>query len=123
METQSSPHETPNRFISTEHIVATPGTCGGKPRIAGTRIRVQDIYVWYELQGQSVEEIITSFPHLTIAGVYAALAYFWDHRDDILEQISEQERFVADMKRQNPSLLAQKRQARRDTDDDKIPPG
>ena len=85
-------------------------------------IRVQDIYVWYELQGQSVEEIITNFPHLTMAGVYAALAYFWDHRDEILEHIKEQELFVAEMKRQNPSILAQKRRARRDTDD-QIPPG
>ena len=122
MEPQLSSNEIPSRVISTEHIVATPGTCGGKPRIAGTRIRVQDIYVWYELQGQSVEEIITNFSHLTMAGVYAALAYFWDHRDEILEQIKEQELFVAEMKRQNPSILTQKRRARRDTDD-QIPPG
>ena len=123
MEPQLSSNEIPSRVLSMEHIVATPGTCGGKPRIAGTRIRVQDIYVWYELQGQSVEEIITSFPHLTIAGVYAALAYFWDHRDAILDQIKEQERLVADMQRQHPSLLAQKRQIRRDMDNDQIPPG
>ena len=45
MEPQISSNEIPNRVLSTEHIVATPGTCGGKPRIAGTRIRVQDIYV------------------------------------------------------------------------------
>jgi hypothetical protein len=57
-----------------------------------------------------------------MAGVYAALAYFRDHRDEILEHIKEQELFVAEMKRQNPSILAQKRRARRDTDD-QIPPG
>ena len=28
------------------HIEITPGVCGGKPRIAGHRIRVQDIVVW-----------------------------------------------------------------------------
>ena len=71
--------------------MATPGTCGGKPRMAGTRIRVQDVYVWYELQGQSVEEIIANFPHLTIAGVYAALAYLWDHRDEILRVFTDRE--------------------------------
>jgi uncharacterized protein (DUF433 family) len=34
-----------------EHIVKTPCTCGGKPRIAGSRIRVQDIVIWHEHQG------------------------------------------------------------------------
>ncbi|ETW94262.1 MAG: hypothetical protein ETSY1_35615 [Candidatus Entotheonella factor] len=29
--------------IFAKHVDATPGVCGGKPRIAGTRIRVQDI--------------------------------------------------------------------------------
>jgi len=34
-----------------EHIVSTPGVLGGKPRIAGHRISVQDIMVWHELMG------------------------------------------------------------------------
>ena len=44
--------------VAKDHIEATPGTCGGKPRIAGTRIRVQDVYVWHELQGLSADEIV-----------------------------------------------------------------
>ena len=55
-----------------------PDVLGGKPCIAGTRIRVQDIYQWHELQGKSPDEIVSSFPQLTMADVYAALAYFWD---------------------------------------------
>ncbi|WP_333364954.1 DUF433 domain-containing protein [Microcoleus sp. herbarium14] len=34
--------------VIKEHIEITPGICGGKPRIAGHRIRVQDIVVWHE---------------------------------------------------------------------------
>ena len=30
-----------------EHIEMTPGVCGGRPRIAGHRIRVQDIVIWH----------------------------------------------------------------------------
>lgn len=105
MESQLSSSETPNRGISTEHIVATPDTCGGKPRIAGTRIRVQDVYVWYERQGQSVDEILTNFPHLTMAGVYAALAYFWDHREAILQDMADDEAFVEAFKRQYPEKI------------------
>jgi len=85
--------------------MATPGTCGGKPRIAGTRIRVQDIYVWHELQGQSAEEILTHFPHLTLAGIYAALAYFWDHRDAILQDIADDDAFVEAFKRDHPDKI------------------
>ena len=40
-----------------DHIVSTPGVVGGKPRIAGHRITVEDIMVWHELMGQSADEI------------------------------------------------------------------
>jgi uncharacterized protein (DUF433 family) len=105
MEPQISSPEPQKVASIAEHIVATPGTCGGKPRIAGTRMRVQDIYVMYELQGQSVDEIVTHFPHLTMGAVYAALAYFWDHREEILQQIADDEAFVEAFKRQYPEKI------------------
>lgn len=71
------------------HIERTPGTCGGKPRIAGHRIRVQDIVVWYERLGQTPEEIVTRFPQLTLGDVHAALAYYFDHRDEIRRDLRE----------------------------------
>lgn len=87
------------------HITRTPGVCGGKACIAGSRIRVQDVYVWHELQGKSPDEIVSSFPQLTLADVYAALAYFWDHRDEILREMREQEELFEQMKAQHPSKL------------------
>lgn len=45
-----------------KHIEATPNICGGKPRIAGTRIRVQDIYLWHELHDLSADEIVDAYP-------------------------------------------------------------
>jgi len=51
--------------IEKIHVTLTPGVCGGKPCIAGTRIRVLDIYVWNELQGMGPDEIIRDFPQLT----------------------------------------------------------
>ena len=84
--------------VEKQHIVCTPGTCGGKPRIDGTRIRVQDVYVWHERMGKSPEEIITDFPHLTLADVYAALAYYFDNMEEIKRHIQEDEEFVAALK-------------------------
>lgn len=65
------------------HIEKKPGVCGGKACVTGIRIRVQDVYVWHELQGRSPDEIVTSFPQLTLADVPAALAYYWDHVQEI----------------------------------------
>jgi uncharacterized protein (DUF433 family) len=70
------------------HVESTPGTCGGAPRIAGTRIRVSQIVLLVE-SGSSPDEIITSFPHLTLADVYAALAFYHDHRELIDTEIRE----------------------------------
>jgi uncharacterized protein (DUF433 family) len=79
------------------HVEVTPGTCGGKPRIVGHRIRVQDIVIWVE-QGESVDQIVAAFPQLSLADVYAALAYYHDHRQQIDQDIREDEDFIRQIK-------------------------
>jgi uncharacterized protein (DUF433 family) len=71
-----------------QHIEATPGVCGGKPRIAGHRIRVQDIVVLHEYRGLSPDEIVATYPSLNLAQVYAALSYYFDHHQDIEADLS-----------------------------------
>lgn len=77
-----------------QHIEIAPGVRSGKPRIAGTRICVSDVVIWTE-QGRSPYEIVADYPQLTLADVYAALAYYHDHQADIDRQIKESEDFVA----------------------------
>ena len=61
-------------------IVSTPDTCGGRPRIANTRITVQ--YIVNEIKsGITPEEIIADKPFLTIAGIYTALAYYYANKE------------------------------------------
>ncbi len=84
------------------------GVCGGKPCIAGTRIRVQDVFVWHELQGQSADEIVSRFPQLTMADVYAALSYYWDHRDEIQRDMQVESDLVTRLRQQSVSPLAEK---------------
>jgi len=83
--------------IEKRHIESTPGICGGKPRIAGHRIRVQDIVLWTE-QGRSADEIVSSFPQLTLADVYAALTFYHDHQAEIDADIRQDEDVVAQFK-------------------------
>ncbi|MEG4319790.1 MULTISPECIES: DUF433 domain-containing protein [unclassified Microcoleus] len=80
-------------------IVSTPGTCGGRPRIAGTRMSVQSIAIDYKA-GMTPEKIAEEFPHLTLAQIYAALAYYYANQDqidaDIAVENSEWERLEAE---------------------------
>lgn len=91
--------------VISEHIEITPGVCGGKPRIAGHRIRVQDIVVLQERWALSPEEIVGEYPSITLADVHAALAYYYDHRAEIRDLMRQEDEFAAEMERRRPSVL------------------
>ncbi len=63
-------------------IARSPEIRGGRTRIAGTGVTVQRIVSWYKL-GLSPEEIAARIGHLTLAQVYAALAYYHSNREEI----------------------------------------
>jgi uncharacterized protein (DUF433 family) len=86
------------------HVVVTPGVAGGKPRIAGHRITVQDIAVWHERLGLSADEIASEYA-LSLADVYAALAYYFDHREEIDQAIRADEEFTASLRQRSTSRL------------------
>lgn len=97
--------------IPDKHIEVTPGVVGGKPRIAGRRISVQNIAIWHERMGRSADEISTEYD-LTLADVYAALAYYFDHRAQIDESIREGEAFAEALRERTPSKVSRKFAAR-----------
>ena len=111
--------------LETPHIVRTLGTCGGKPRIDGHRIKVEHIAICHERLGMSPDDIVTSHPTVTLAQVYAALAYYYEHKDEIDADIEEGKRFVDELKAQSPPSKLQKLlEARKlNGSDDSIPPG
>ena len=97
-----------DKTIAT-HIEITPGVCGGKPRIAGHRIRVQDVVVWSEHCGLTPDEIVSRYPQLTLGDVHAALAYYFDHLDEVRRDMQEDDQFVAELKAKlGPGPLAKK---------------
>ncbi len=89
------------------HIEITEGITGGKPRIAGHRITVQDIVVWHELLGRNADEIAAEYD-LTLADIYAALAYYYDHRAEIDQLIEDSEKLVDALRKRTPSKVMQK---------------
>jgi uncharacterized protein (DUF433 family) len=90
-----------------QHIVTTPGIAGGKPRIDGRRIAVENIVIWHEQMGYSVDEIATQYD-LALSEIYSALAYYYDHKEEIDNAIAESEAFAGTLRQNTPSLLAQK---------------
>ena len=88
-----------------QHIATNPKVCGGKPCIAGHRIRVQDIASDYERTGLSPDEICDAHPGLSLGQVHAALAYYFDHRDEITAEMDADRNFAESFKKQNSSSV------------------
>ena len=90
-----------------QHIEITPGIAGGKPRIAGHRITVENIVIWHERMGRSADEIATEYA-LSLADIYAALAYYFDHRVEIDQGIQGSAAFAEALRQRSPSQLQEK---------------
>ena len=70
------------------YITRIAEICGGRPIVKGTRTPVKAIVGYHKL-GLSVEEILEGLPHLTPAQVYEALSYYYDHQEEIEQDIEE----------------------------------
>ncbi len=68
--------------LDYRNIEKDPARCGGQPVVAGTRIRVATILSCYR-QEMGVEEIVQQYAPLKPADVHDALAYAYDHIDEI----------------------------------------
>jgi uncharacterized protein (DUF433 family) len=88
------------------HIVRTTDLLGGEARIDGQRIRVRDVVAARDRGGITPEEIASSaYPSLTLAQVYAALAYYEDHREEIDRAFEDEARLAEQFRREHPELV------------------
>src|ERR1035437_5617070 len=67
-----------------------PKIRGGRPKVAGTGLTVSRIVGWYKM-GMTPEEIALEYPHLKLAQVHAALAYYHVNRDEIEADLGEEQ--------------------------------
>jgi uncharacterized protein (DUF433 family) len=68
--------------LDFRNVEKDPSRCGGQPVVVGTRIRVATVLGCYR-QGMSVEEIVQQYANLKPADVHDALAYAYDHLEEI----------------------------------------
>ena len=94
-----------------QRIIRTPDICGGKPRIAGHRITVQNIAIWHDRLGWDANEIASEYD-LKLADIYAALAYYFAHREEINRSIREGKAFAEKIRSETPSKLEEKLQGK-----------
>jgi uncharacterized protein (DUF433 family) len=66
----------------TALLISTPDVCGGRLRVEGTRITVNQIVTCYK-HGYSPEEIADQYPNLSLAQVYTALAYYHANKESV----------------------------------------
>ncbi len=75
-------------------ILKTPGTCGGRARLAGKRIPVSSIYRWF-LQGSDPEDILDKFEGVSLSEIYAAISYALANREEIAGEIESEDQLAA----------------------------
>ena len=73
--------------LSHPYITSQPDYCGGSAIIAKTRFPVRSVVNYVLKQGISPEELVKEFPHLTLAQVYDALSYYYDHQAEIEQEL------------------------------------
>ena len=90
-----------------KYIEVTPGIRSGKPCITGTRITVADVAIMYLRMGHSLEEIAGKY-QLSLASIYIAMAFYYEHRQEIDQQIADAEAYAEAERLNSHSLLQEK---------------
>ncbi len=72
------------------------------PMIAGTTMKVIELVLAHQAYGWSPEELHFQFPTLTLGQIYSALAYYWDHREALDQEIERQAAHVEALRLAQP---------------------
>lgn len=82
-----------------EHIVLD---AAGVPHIDGTTMKVIELVLESTAYGWSPEELHFQHPYLTLGQIHSALAYYWDHKDDLDQDIARRRARVEELRRTTP---------------------
>lgn len=86
----------------------------GIPFIAGSTLKVVELVMAQRAHGWSPEELHFQHPELSLGEIHSALAYYWDHRTELDQDIEDRSRRVSEIRREiGSSPLAEKLRALR----------
>lgn len=69
------------------NLVRTPDVCGGRLRIDGTRMTVNQIVTLHN-HGSSAEQIVEQYPHRTLSEIYTVLAWYYANKGAFDEELA-----------------------------------
>jgi len=72
------------------------------PYIAGTTMKVVDLIVEHLAYGWSPAELHFQYPYLSMGQIHSALAYYWDHAEEIHAAIENRQRLIAQLRQSFP---------------------
>ncbi|MCM0593379.1 MAG: DUF433 domain-containing protein [Gloeotrichia echinulata IR180] len=82
------------------------------PIIAGTTMKVIELVTGYLAHGWSPEELHFQHPYLTMSQIHSALAYYWDHQEELDTDIEQREKYAEQLRQQaGESAVAKKLRA------------
>lgn len=95
---------------SYKHIVLNEENV---PIIAGTTMKVVELVLDSKAYGWSPEELHFQHPYLTLGQIYSALAYYWDHQEELDRDIERRLQFVDQLQQaMSPSPLTARLKAK-----------
>ena len=74
----------------------------GVPYIAGTTMKVIELAAEMLTFGWSPDELLFQHPYLTRGQIHAALAYYWDHADELDKDMADRLHKVEELKKKAP---------------------
>lgn len=81
----------------------------GIPIISGTTMKVVELVMAQMAYGWSPEELHFQHPYLTLGQIHSALAYYWDHKEELDADIERRWQYAEEARRKaGPSPLAAK---------------
>ena len=75
--------------VEHPYVTRSPDLARGAPVITGTKFPVRSVVQYILRQGYTAEELIEDFPQLSLPKIYDALSYYYDHREEMDKEMSE----------------------------------
>ena len=96
----------PETMTTYEHVQLNDE---GAPIIVGSTMKVVELVMAQMAHGWSPEELLFQHPYLTLGQIHSALAYYWDHKDELDADIERRWQYgESERRKAGPSRLAAK---------------
>jgi len=84
----------------------------GFPVIEGANTKIVELVAQVQAHGLSPEELCYQLPHLSLGQVYSALACYWDHKEEVDQDLARRSQLAEELRRElgQPPLVARLKQ-------------